>query len=122
MSGRFRLILLLFISLVFLLQPVMGECATNVDRFGKTPLHVAARNGDAEIVNLLLQDGALVNARNRFNRTPLQMAVFGGHRQVAQTLLDNGARRDLRNVFGRSALDYAVRNRDTEMVRLLIRY
>jgi ankyrin repeat protein len=42
-----------------------GKANVNVkDRDGTTPLHVAASNGDNDIVVLLLQAGAQPNTRN----------------------------------------------------------
>jgi hypothetical protein len=38
----------------------------------KTPLHLAAAAGNAEVVALLLAHGATVNARNSDGQTPLQ--------------------------------------------------
>ncbi len=64
---------------------------------GITPLHVAASHGHIEIVKLLLDAGASVNAKSSTNNlfnpnaTPLQLASCYGHADVVQLLLERGA-------------------------------
>jgi cytohesin len=57
----------------------------------ETPLHVAARKGHADILQLLLNHGASVNAEDDFGNTPLPRATSGGHDDIVQLLLNNGA-------------------------------
>jgi ankyrin repeat protein len=47
--------------------------ATN--KFGLTPLHLAAFCGDSEVVEILLQSNAYINARRGDGATPLEVAV-----------------------------------------------
>jgi ankyrin repeat protein len=42
-------------------------------------LHVAAENGDAKIVQVLLEQGMDVNIKNAFSRTPLHLAALKGN-------------------------------------------
>jgi uncharacterized protein len=54
-----------------------------------TPLHVACRDGHAEIVALLLEAGADVNAVEPvFGAVPLHKAVYNGHARITQMLVD----------------------------------
>lgn len=55
---------------------------------GYTPLF-SAHNGD--IVRLLIQAGADVNARNIYDQTPLHTVAFMGFASSAQALIDHGA-------------------------------
>jgi ankyrin repeat protein len=57
-------------------------------RSGNTPLHAAARHGDAAVVAMLLKAGASVRATNDKGRQPLHEA---GSVAVAVTLLKQGA-------------------------------
>jgi ankyrin repeat protein len=56
-----------------------------------TCLHVAAQRGHIKLVELLLQAGATVDARNEARRTPLHHAAHGGALEVARILVARGA-------------------------------
>lgn len=58
---------------------------------GDYPIHVAARNGSGEIVNLLIASGAQVNVRNARKETPLHIAAMNGNVRVGQLLIGHGA-------------------------------
>ena len=60
------------------------------DVSGSTPLHWAAANGHVEIVRLLLQNGADVNAKDRWDGTPLHWAASEGHIDILHLLVENG--------------------------------
>ena len=76
------------------------------DIFGQTPMFVAVRDGQAEIVQLLISRGVDVNTPvEKFNgRGPLYYAADYGHPEVARVLLDAGARIDAVENHGQSAL------------------
>jgi ankyrin repeat protein len=78
-----------------------------------TPLHDAARDGDGQMVALLLQYKADLNAVEEAGRTPLVVGVEMHALPVARRLLDAGA--DARNVET-SKLDP---DDDKELIRLL---
>ena len=65
--------------------------AVAVDGRGDQPIHHAARNGDTEIVRLLISFGADVNATNSRGHTVLYCAGGHGHLGTLQLLLDSGA-------------------------------
>lgn len=61
-------------------------------RMGETPLSAAAENGHLEICQLLVDNGATVDAgKDRGARTPLIEAASQGHAGVVQYLLSKGA-------------------------------
>jgi ankyrin repeat protein len=68
--------------------------ATASDGRGDQVIHHAARNGDTEIVRLLIQFGADVNAKNTRGHTVLYCAGGHGHRETVELLLNAGADRD----------------------------
>lgn len=64
-----------------------------------TPLHFAAHRGYLNIVKLLLDAGADVNAQegNYSKSTPLHWAATGGHLEVVKLLVEHGAKLDIRD-------------------------
>jgi len=62
---------------------------------GETPLHVAARQWDAALVESLVQRGADVSRRRADGRTPYAVAELNGNREVADWLRSHGASDDL---------------------------
>jgi ankyrin repeat protein len=56
--------------------------------YDDTPLHFAANR---EVAELLLANGAVVDARDRWGNTPLHMAASAGYREVVEVLLAHGA-------------------------------
>jgi ankyrin len=51
-----------------------------------TPLHFAAREGQLDIVKLLLDKGANVDAKDSDGDNPLQCAEINGHTKCAELL------------------------------------
>ena len=67
-----------------------------VDDDGNTPLHLALLSTDKrpalhEVVDLLLQHGATVTAKNARGRTPLHNSLSRGHGKLSAVLLVEGA-------------------------------
>ena len=58
---------------------------------GRTALASASGKGHREIVELLLANGADVNANKNNGETALMAASQGGHREVVELLLAKGA-------------------------------
>ncbi|HUU16095.1 MAG TPA: ankyrin repeat domain-containing protein [Sedimentisphaerales bacterium] len=57
-----------------------------------TPLHSAAEKGHKDIAELLVANGADVNAENKWGETPLQQAKEKGHTEIAEILRKHGAK------------------------------
>jgi len=56
----------------------------------RTPLHLAAAEGNDRVAELLLSFKANVNCKDRWGGTPLKDAVVGGHIVVAESLRAKG--------------------------------
>ncbi len=56
-----------------------------------TPLHWTAYKGYLQVVKVLRDNGADLNAKDVGGRTPLRMAVIGQQCEVEQLLRDHGA-------------------------------
>ncbi|KAK0639905.1 ankyrin repeat-containing domain protein [Cercophora newfieldiana] len=77
---------------------------------GPLPLHIAAARGHCEIINLLLDHGADLDAEDENENTPLLCAIESCQDSVVTQLLDNGARFDseVQDPDGRTAWDLSV--------------
>jgi len=80
-----------------------------VNKPGWTPLHYAAANGHDEIIRLLLDKSAYIDAESPNKTTPMMMAARGGHIYTVKLLLDEGADATLKNDLGMSAIDFAMK-------------
>jgi ankyrin repeat protein len=88
--------------------------------FQLSSLGWAARNGEAEVVRLLLDRGAKVDPQPSGEWSPLFCAASNGHIEVMKLLLSNGANVDAHDEGGKSALHTAVKRGDIEMVKFLL--
>lgn len=82
-----------------------------VNKPGWTPLHYAATQSDwssVEMVELLLEQHAYIDAASPNDSTPLMMAARYGNAQTVKLLIDAGADVALRNQQGLSARDFAM--------------
>jgi ankyrin repeat protein len=86
-----------------------------VNRPGWTPLHYAAATGQNDIVQLLLDKSAYIDAASPNKTTPLMMAALNNHIYTIKLLLDEGADATLRNEKGLNAIDIAEMNGFTDI-------
>jgi ankyrin repeat protein len=78
------------------------------NRFGWTPLMLAALEGHTPIVSFLISAGANINAVNDFGVSPLAYAALEGHCKALDALLAAGASVDVQP-HGVSLLEFANR-------------
>lgn len=90
-----------------------------VDENLRTPLHYACISGHKEIVNLLIKDGAIVNALDTNGETPLHFATFYGHTEVVEALLDHKASTNVCNKHNLSPLHYAAAGNYPDIIKKL---
>lgn len=99
---------------------------TNVnikDALGRTPLHIAAEKGYAEIVLFLAENGAAVNIADANGNTPLIFIIHKtGNLEITRRLLEKGAAVNAQNRTGETALMYAAWRGHSDIVQLLLDY
>jgi ankyrin repeat protein len=79
----------------------------DVNKTGWTPLHYAATSGSVEIMQMLLDENAYIDAESPNGTTPLMMAARYGTPQAAKFLLNAGADPTPKNQVGMTAADFA---------------
>jgi ankyrin repeat protein len=112
------------VDIVKILIPYIG--VNVVDSKGTSPLHIAAENGDDDIVKALLRKGARSNITNKEGQSPLHLASQKGYPVVVSELLKNEASVKLASVKlvdnkGRLATHYAASIGQDQILRLLLR-
>lgn len=91
----------------------------DVNKPGWAPLHYAATHGHLDVMRLLLEHHAYIDAESPNGSTPLMMAAGYGTPEAVQLLLDAGADPLLKNQLGLTAIDFAHRAERAESVALI---
>ncbi len=79
----------------------------DVNKPGWTPLHYAASGAKPQIMRILLEHSAYIDAESPNGSTPLMMAAMYGNAECVKILLDAGADPSLKNQLGLTASDFA---------------
>ena len=85
-----------------------------------TLLSYASENGHLRVVELLLSEGAEIDAEDKNHHTPLMLAVKNGHNDVSMHLINHGVDVNKKYRFDQTALHYASENGHLKMVELLL--
>ena len=95
------------------------ERGADVNKPGWTPLHYAATNAHLEIMDLLLENHAYIDAESPNKTTPLMMAAQYGNADAVKLLLEAGADATLRNQLGLTAIDFANKANRSDSAELI---
>ncbi|XP_068687483.1 ankyrin repeat domain-containing protein 54-like isoform X2 [Montipora foliosa] len=88
----------------------------------RTPLHfvVCEKNGDEELMQMLLKRGARTNLGDAFCFTPLHLAAERGNLQAVKTLVKHGAEIMMKNKSDETPLAMARKKKHNSVVTFLI--
>ena len=92
------------------------------DDRGVSVLHIAAKSGKKQLVEILLQLGAVSTPDKVQGRTPLHYAAAGGHTATMEALLDAGADPAAADAMGATPLHLAAQEGERFATRLLLRW
>lgn len=75
------------------------------DFSGRTPLHYAASNGFEGVTDLLIKNGADLNAQDKDGNTPLHLGAMEGNKAFVEEVMKLGAKLIIKNKSGQRAAD-----------------
>jgi len=91
----------------------------HVNKPGWAPLHYAATRGHLQVMSLLLEHHAFIDAGSPNGTTPLMMAAFYGTPSAVKLLLESGADPMMKNDQGLSAVDFAHRGNRLDSAEII---
>ncbi|KAM5464207.1 hypothetical protein MauCBS54593_007026 [Microsporum audouinii] len=92
------------------------------DTYGRTPLFWAAARGHRDMVELLLDHGAKINAKDGNKLTALHVAITGTHKEVVSLLLERTAPIEEKGSYGDTPLVRAIQAGSKDLVQLLLEH
>lgn len=95
------------------------ERDADVNKPGWTALHYAATGGHVDVIQLLLDKHAYIDAASPNGSTPLMMAAMYGSVDSVRALLVAGADASIKNDLGLTALDFAKRGNHPDSAELI---
>jgi ankyrin repeat protein len=102
-----------------------GAPVDSTNRWGQTPLHVAAAqawHGDTAVAAWLLEQGARADARDALGFSPLQTAAFHNNLPVFELLASRGASLEEQTACGSTLLDLAVERNEDAVAQYLFEH
>jgi uncharacterized protein len=97
----------------------MIDKGADVNKTDWTPLHYAATAGNVQLIKILLEHHAYIDAESPNKTTPLMMAAHYGTVGAVKLLLEEGADVSLKNDLGLSAIDFAQRANKQDSVDVI---
>jgi ankyrin repeat protein len=100
-------------------QGKLAEAVNVENNHGQTPLHIAAENGELDVVEYLVGKGANIHSE-KSGWTPLHTAAYSGKLDVVKYLINEGAGVNTRNKYGGTALHRAAYRGNLDIVEYLV--
>ncbi len=88
----------------------------------RRPLHIAVHQGNFQLVELLINRGALLDRRGEAKYTPLQICVVQGAVAIAKLLMSAGADKAVKDDHGNGLLHLAVGTGKLPIIDFLVKY
>jgi len=105
----------------FLLERCDEELEVDsVDSEGRTPIHVAAREGHVRVIEFCVSMGGNPNRVDYKGRTPLHYAAWKGHVKAVECLLECSNVKCVKDREGRTALCVAAESEESHARRRLV--
>jgi uncharacterized protein len=117
-DGESPLMMAVFRGQAAFVQQMLDKGA-DVNKTGWTPLHYAATAGNVQLIALLLEKYAYIDAESPNKTTPLMMAAHYGTPGAVKLLLEEGADPSLKNDLGLTAIDFAQSAKKAESVEII---
>lgn len=93
-------------------------CVNEKNIYQETPLHLATKLNNYELVKLLIQKGARINDKDVNGKTPLHIAADKCSKEIVQFLVDKKANIIEKDNFDWTPFDYA-KDRKSNSIKLL---
>ena len=98
----------------------MGADIGKTDKLGRTALHFAASIGtNLELIEVLVNSGANVNAQSIGGDTPLMKAISFDNADAAKVLLEKNADPEIENTMNRNSESFARASKNPEILAAL---
>lgn len=129
-AGRTPLMMAALTGSLSIAQSLIGAGADvnmtqtgGVNEIGRTALlYAATKDENVNLLRLLVEKGALIDAVYEHGNSALIEAAKGGQLENVRYLLSAGANREVKNNAGESAIDTARSRRQQEVVEFLTNY
>jgi len=95
------------------------EYINKLDDMGLTPLMVASREGQSEVVSYLLKGGAVIDAHTLLGLRAIHLAAKSGDVETVELLLEHGADVNALTSRGTAPIHYGIWSGNLKMAQLL---
>ncbi|ARF02839.1 SWPV1-280 [Shearwaterpox virus] len=95
-----------------------GACINHSDINGNTPLHIAVKNKNFNLIKLLLENGAVPNISNKDKITPLHISVNNNNIDILKILIEYCVTKNI--TLERSLIYNSIHQRNTDSIKLLV--
>ena len=92
------------------------------DSNGWSALHYACQLGDYESVEILVNNGALIDSYSNNKRIPLHLAAYSGYPNIVEFLLKNGSDPNYKDELGCTPLHLAAKKGHVKCIEHLLNY